>query len=311
VTTVALLACGKALTVSRDEKAYRLWDPATGREQSRGATGEKMVAAALPAPGANLLAVGQYVQLPTALDNTIRLIDVVTGKVRHLEADTGMMPLAITPDGRTLAAAEGPRQVVVWDTAAAKVRRRIELDRDLNPYMYSPPAALSPDGRLLALRLIVRGARPGADRHGRSLYLGVWDVATGRQRWSAATTPFETDSLAFSPDGNLLAEGTVGRVQLWESETGRKRHTLACHVPGELTFAGDSGRLAFTPDGKTLIAGNGAAWVFLWDVEAGRERRRFAAHRGRVSGVSVSPDGTSFATASEDTTALIWELWRR
>jgi WD40 repeat protein len=68
--------------------------------------------------------------------------------------------------------------------------------------------------------------------------------------------------------------------------------------------------MAFTPDGKTLIAGNGGARVFLWDVRTGKRRANFVAHRGRVFAVSVSWAGKTFATASEDTTAMIWDLRR-
>jgi WD40 repeat protein len=311
VDAVALLPGGQALTVSHEEKTYRLWDSATARQVSKGALGGKWIAASLVAPTAGLLAVSSFQTLPGTFEKTIPLIDVRAGKVvRRLEGEAGMQAIAFTPDGRTLAAAQGSKQVVIWDAVAGKVLRRIELDREMDRYLSSPAAALSPDGKLLALRLAVVDRRPGGGRVVRSQHFSVWDVTTGKQRWSVPTALRETDSLAFSPDGKTLAQGLWGTIRLWDSATGKQVRRLTCHVPSETSFAASPGRLAFTPDGRTLIAGNGGARVFLWDLRSGKRRGQFVAHRGRVHAVSVAPDGKTFATASEDTTAMIWDLPR-
>src|SRR5947209_2962058 len=75
---------------------------------------------------------------------------------------------------------------------------------------------------------------------------------------------------AFSPDSSLLATHQVGRmvtsqpaVHLWEVTTGREVRSFP------VTKAGQTGRLFFTPDGKTLvIAGR---WAVGYDVASGRE----------------------------------------
>jgi WD40 repeat protein len=43
-------------------------------------------------------------------------------------------------------------------------------------------------------------------------------------------------------------------------------------------------------------------------VATGRQLHKFAGHRGRVFSVSASADGTLLATASEDSTVLLWRL---
>ena len=103
------------------------------------------------------------------------------------------------------------------------------------------------------------------------------------------------DSLAFSPDGKLLA----GRVHamagprsswaivLWDVASRRELRT----------FGGPAGRilaLTFSPDGK-IIATSGADRVArFWDVASGREDRRIdGAGSGRA--LAFSPDGRTLA----------------
>jgi RNA polymerase sigma factor (sigma-70 family) len=295
VNSVALLAGGRAVTVSRPERTYRVWDAATGRELNKGSTGDRDVQTVLVASSANLLAVSHVGKAQGTVDKTIRLIDVVSGKeVRRLEneGEDGMWPVACTPDGRHLAAVVGKRRVLIWDAAAAKVLRRIEVETDVE---WSPTAALTADGKLLALRLTAGPTR-----------FGVWDVTTGNRRWVSPFLPGASDTLVFSPDGKLLAQGGPGTIVLWDSATGQRAGELAC--PDTFPFGCFQGRLAFSSDSKTLVGCNCGPSVFLWDVATGKERRHFDAHRGRVFAVSAAPDGPTFATAGADTTGVIWEM---
>jgi hypothetical protein len=54
---------------------------------------------------------------------------------------------------------------------------------------------------------------------------------------------------------------------------------------------------ALTPDGKTLVTGSWDGTVTVWDAAAGRARTSFSIRAGPQA-IAVSPDGTSFATAS-------------
>ena len=105
--------------------------------------------------------------------------------------------------------------------------------------------------------------------------------------------------------GGILHHPTVG--------CRRQDAQLDCATPDEgASFAYRFGRgLAFTPDGKTLIASNGDNRVYLWDLASGKERHSFVAHPGRVRSVSVSPDGKMLATSSKDSTVLLWDLSRK
>ncbi|WP_370739360.1 WD40 repeat domain-containing protein, partial [Streptomyces fradiae] len=71
----------------------------------------------------------------------------------------------------------------------------------------------------------------------------------------------QVNSVAFSPDGKILATGgDEAAVRLWSMKAGRP---LAI-------FAGrgdDAGRsVAFSPDGKTMAAASDERTVRVWDV---------------------------------------------
>jgi hypothetical protein len=71
--------------------------------------------------------------------------------------------------------------------------------------------------------------------------------------------------------------------------------------------AGAGSRLAFSPDGRTLVARGADHSVRVWDVAAGKELRQFKGHQGRVETVAYAPDGKTVASGSDDTTILIWD----
>jgi WD40 repeat protein len=65
--------------------------------------------------------------------------------------------------------------------------------------------------------------------------------------------------------------------------------------------------VAFSPDSRlVLTAGFWDMSAILWDVETGKELRRFQ-HTERVWGVAFSPDGQRILTGSGDHTAVLWD----
>lgn len=115
----------------------------------------------------------------------------------------------------------------------------------------------------------------------------------------------EVRSVAYSPDGKLLATGTrYGVTAVWD-ESGDAVATLK----GKHT--GDVWGVAFSPDGKWLAVGDGD-WnkpsdVVLWDTTAWKEVARLP-HTSEVLCVAFHPKKPLLAAGAWDKTARVWNL---
>jgi WD40 repeat protein len=117
--------------------------------------------------------------------------------------------------------------------------------------------------------------------------------------------PAPVNAVAFSPDGTLLAvqhkreeaaESTVELIRL--------RSNTRVYVK---TVAGGAGELAFTRDGRVLVASACCASVVAWDARSGEQRLRVpAADRAHI--FALSPDSRVVAAGSAGGRVRLWDL---
>ncbi|UIX31152.1 nSTAND1 domain-containing NTPase [Streptomyces sp. GQFP] len=181
--------------------------------------------------------------------------------------------LALSPDGRTVAAHSTDGGVRIWSLPEGRLRHTFP-GRSTGEVT---TAAFSPDGRTLAV------STGGA--------IGMWDPATGRKRGTLTIPGGSVRGIAFSPDGRTVAAASATAVRLWDVATGRKRQGFTGHP--------DPQAVAFGPDGSTVAAVSLGGLVRVWDVATGRTR---TAHDGRIDGqvVALSPDSRTYAVVRAD-----------
>jgi WD40 repeat protein len=246
--------------------------------------------------------------------------DVITAHTGGVES------LAFTPDGQTLVSGGTDGGIRRWDVAKGRPLAPLGVPGLTKPFH---SLAISPDGRTLAdprvglldlktgrllelasektdtcsvafspVEAIVAIAHVGNIR--------LRDAVTGKVLRSLRTSPGQdVNSLAFSPDGRILASaGEDQYVTRWEVATGQE---LAGRLVGH---TGGIQSLAFSPDGRALASGSRDATVIIWDVADPAHpslRHRLEGNAGAVWDVAYAPDGKTIASGHEDGTVKLWD----
>ena len=123
----------------------------------------------------------------------------------------------------------------------------------------------------------------------------------GTLRWRHDGT---VTTLAYSPDGSILAGSCAGKIILWEAATGKRIRQLPIGSAGWLSRH----CLDFSPDGKllavahreyggSLIHEKFSGKITFWEVTTGKHVRNLEAPGGSPSDLRFSPDGKSLAVS--------------
>ena len=253
VTTVAVSSDGRTLasTARFPDNTLRLWNPETG-ELLKTISEHKGVNAFAFSPDSQTLAsVGR--------DATVQLWNVKTGELLKTFQGNGheFRAVAFSPDGQLLATGGWSSKIHLWNVATGSLLKTF-------PEKYGVETlAFSPGGRFLASG---GGFKDPTIR--------LWHVPTGKKQFTLighAKNPHsghtsDIYSVAFSPDGTLLASGGIDGLRLWNPTTGRGLATLTANKSSVSV-------VAFSSDGRTLASGESGA-VFLWDVDTVLRRHK-------------------------------------
>jgi WD40 repeat protein len=328
--SISFLASGRVLAVASVLGTVDLWDVATGKllKTLTGHKGEVLTVAA----SAN----GNYIASGGA-DHTIKIWDATNAKLlRTLSGHTGAVTaLAFGANDATIASAGADGTVRLWDVSSGKLLHGW-IGRGAN-FAFSPRAGMV--AYLASDNSVV-----------------LWDMVRQRQLQSLKRSeavgdlPMEVaSSLAFSPDGKLLAAGSeVGmHIAVWDTANGRETRVLGSHaVPvfamalshdgkriastniwdcagiiwdtasgRELFTVGDDTQsataIAFAPDGKTLAAAADKNSIQILDSANGHILGDLSGHTAAIRSVAFAPNGKTLASAGDDKTVRLWDTAAR
>jgi RNA polymerase sigma factor (sigma-70 family) len=257
---VAFSPDGKLLAGGCRDASVRLWDVSSGKEV------RAMNAHAGEVPAKAWITCVAFSPDGTqvaeaARSGTVTLWETATGKeIRHFEAHAGVAwSVAFSPDGQRLVTGGQDRVVGLWDAATGS-----ELFKMTEHQGEVEGVAWSPDGRSVA----------SAGRDGK---VRLWNAAKGQLLFTLDEQPNwavrqnhhrDGKTVAFSPDGRLLACGSWQTTHLWEVATGKERRRFVGH-------RGEVAALAFAPDGRTLVTGSFDGSAIFWDVTGRRDKGRW------------------------------------
>jgi WD40 repeat protein len=180
----------------------------------------------------------------------VRLWHVAEGKlVRTISGHKdAIYAVAFSPDGKLLATGSYDQNVMLWSVSDGQPQRTLSGH---NGAIFS--VAFRPDGKVIA--------SASADRT-----VKLWSVATGERLDTRDQGTKEQQAVAWSPDGKfLVAAGVDNRIRLYSVSDSAAEGSNPLLVT-RFAHEGSILRLAYSPDGKSLLSTADNRTVKVWDT---------------------------------------------
>ena len=285
VSSVAYSPDGNTFATTGGKYAARIWDSTTFELKS--VIGWSRAPQTITfSPDGSQIATG-------GLSDNVELWDVDTGKqTALLEGHTDAIEtIAYNPDGETLLSGGRDGLIIVWDLDTGKEKDRLNAHQtgsNINFMEWVNDIEYSPDGNTFAsarhdaillwdvatkkyreIKVADKGIQclafhPYGSIIASGHYDGVflWHATTGEQIDTLIGHSHTVISVAFSPDGKILASGGGGddrKVILWDVTMTKEIATLTGHTGGVRS-------VAFSPDSNTLVSGSWDGTALIWDI---------------------------------------------
>jgi WD40 repeat protein len=233
--------------------------------------------------------------------------------------------LAVSTDGKMIAASSWERNVAFWNTSTARMvasisglslpcrglafvseRRALVLtERELRDWEVGTlgaktnPAvtgiALSPDGRFA---VALRRNSPGNDAT-----FTIRETATGKEVGTLPAADRLGLRISFDRSATrMMVVGSKRTVQIVDLPGGKESARIE-------TRSGTNGAMTgcSSPEGDLAYLGFRDGTLHVWDVKAARELRSFASRPGPLWGMACSPDGRYLLTGGYDRIVRLWD----
>ncbi|MEL6334790.1 MAG: WD40 repeat domain-containing protein [Cyanobacteria bacterium J06626_26] len=208
--------------------------------------------------------------------------------------------VSFDPTGILLAGANFDGTVTVWNWSDRTVQGVLEPETGSH-------GGDRLDGRFSSLAFSHDGRYLAAGSHNRSITF--WDFDDSFRRVLTLETTFGIETIAFSPNSEILASGNLEGVELTALSYRRDRPEASDPIllenPSRVTS------LVFSPDGRHILAGDSNGTLSVWDVEAESLVGRSEANQNHTKGIlAVTHNAMNglYATASTDGIVKLWRL---
>lgn len=245
--------------------------------------------------------------------------DTATGKrlFRFQPDAEGVSAFDVSPDGKILATAGGGSgNIILWKAETKEklltlVGHKNNEPPPLPPQVQQGPAnvyvesmAFSPDGKWLASRALYDD------------WVRVFDVATGKEKYTFACPSLYQSRIAFSPEGYVAAYRPLPNpngaaavpaqkpaIVLWDLKTGKIHQKIDWQPQWGPGYHG----LAFSPDGKWMAGDRGKSRICVWDRATGKIRFTDPRPISPCGALVFSRDGDTLV-ASDAGSLEMWDL---
>jgi eukaryotic-like serine/threonine-protein kinase len=317
VNAIAFSPDGARLATGSLDHTVHVWDAANGRPIAVFAGhAAAVIEVAFSADGTKLVSAGQ--------DATVKLWNLTSEPgVRRFQsvsetAGTFNKPdstdlsatnvrwvggVAFRPSGNEVAAAGTNQTVGIWDAATGVLTDELRDGW----------------GMMIALAYDRQGTRLAVAETDRNVR--IWNLGAIRQPLLLSDLSEGVASVAFSPDGNVLATGggdpprviqapagkfpaaenDQRKIRFWNSSDGHEIRSLRGHT-------GSIHALVFSPDGALLSSAGADGIVRIWDTPTGQLRGELKGHASAVFGIAFHPDGSRLVSAGADQTIRCWNV---
>ncbi|HQR08272.1 MAG TPA: serine/threonine-protein kinase [Gemmatales bacterium] len=244
-----------------DEGEIQVWDTSSGKLIWKKSALPGVVHRVSYTPDGKTLAAALRKVYPDRVEGDVWVLDAKTGAEKmRFRQHTGVMDLAISPDGRHSASLNSIDQksfIKVWELRTGNVVYTLDASDAALPnekvrQQVFCNIAYSPNGKILATSTSSEPV-PGQNKGNSTIQL--WDAATGKLlKVTREHTADLIIHIAFTPDGaRMVSIDFDGNIRFWNPLTGDEVFTIRS----------EGGQLTFRPDGQCLAVGNDGSVIIL------------------------------------------------
>lgn len=279
VDNVAFSPDGHLLASGSADRRVIIWDLVNYSQRFKLEGHTKQLRSVVFSPNGKILASG-------GLDKTVILWDVETGKqFQQFEGFTlGVLSVAFSPDGKILVAGTASGTITLFDMATLKLISQFEWNN-----FFVNQVRFSPNGKILAV----------AKSDGTII---LWDIEQKQPMRVLKSRIGGVKSVSFSPDNKMLVSSDTDQyIIFWDITNDQPL--------GRIKNEWDILSVAYSPDGKSIVAGGRSELLSLRDLAPNPAKAQFlGGHSGNINSVEYSPDGKTLASGGLDSKVIIWDL---